>query len=421
MVMVRSVRLAMLGWTCFLTAFASTAGAQLPQVLPVSGVLSDSDGNPIEGETELILALYDRRSGGDPLYSERATVTPSNGRFSHYLGSGESAEQFDLAIFGGGSEFYLGIAIGGDEEATPRILIGSVPYAAYAGDAMTVGGKTPADFQPKLSGSCESNEAIQGFDETGGVQCATIQTPAGGTLTGIGTSPGSGLTGGCSSGTCQLGIDFDDLQRRAIGSCSGGQFMVSIGEDGMVQCVAGYRDSDAVAAMGAKANTNPLNHDRYTNAEAVAAMGTKANTNPLNHDRYTNAEAVAAMGTKGNSNPLNHDRYTNAEAVAAMGAKANSNPLNHDRMVCFQAVNDCTTNPCQAFCNDYDGPYGDTNDFMAVGGGCDLAAGGTLNESSLAMTPAGPFPASPTTSFNGWNCEGNGAADIQGTYVICCR
>lgn len=75
--------------------------------------------------------------------------------------------------------------------------------------------------------------------------------------------------------------------------------------------------AEVLAVMGPLANTNPHNHNRYTNTEAVAAMGAKANSNPLNHDRYTNTEAVAAMGAKANSNPLNHDRYTDLEAQAA--------------------------------------------------------------------------------------------------------
>ena len=58
-------------------------------------------------------------------------------------------------------------------------------------------------------------------------------------------------------------------------------------------------------------------HDKYTDAEAVSAMGAKADANPLNHDIYTDAEAVSAMGAKADANPLNHDIYTDAEAKAA--------------------------------------------------------------------------------------------------------
>ena len=65
-----------------------------------------------------------------------------------------------------------------------------------------------------------------------------------------------------------------------------------------------YADDDAVAAMGAKANTNALNHDRYADADATAAMGAAANGNPLNHNRYTDAEAITAVGTAGDGHSL---------------------------------------------------------------------------------------------------------------------
>lgn len=78
--------------------------------------------------------------------------------------------------------------------------------------------------------------------------------------------------------------------------------------------------AEIIAIMGPLANSNPLNHTRYTDAEAVLAMGAKANANPLNHDRYTDTEAVAAMGVLGNANPLNHNRYADAEALAAVMA-----------------------------------------------------------------------------------------------------
>ena len=81
-------------------------------------------------------------------------------------------------------------------------------------------------------------------------------------------------------------------------------------------------DAEAVTAMGAKANANPLNHLRFTDAEATTAMGVVGNANPLNHLRFTNADAVTAMGVEDNANPLNHVRYTDAEVVTAVRAKA---------------------------------------------------------------------------------------------------
>lgn len=63
-----------------------------------------------------------------------------------------------------------------------------------------------------------------------------------------------------------------------------------------------------------------VHHAKYTDAEAVAAMGAKANDNPLNHDRAE--EWGATEHTAIGNNAPHHARYTDAEAVAAVGAVA---------------------------------------------------------------------------------------------------
>ena len=70
-------------------------------------------------------------------------------------------------------------------------------------------------------------------------------------------------------------------------------------------------------------------HARYTNGEAVAAMGAKADVNPLHHDKA--AEWGATEHTAIGDAAPHHAKYTNAEAVTAMGAKADGNPLHHDK------------------------------------------------------------------------------------------
>ena len=103
-----------------------------------------------------------------------------------------------------------------------------------------------------------------------------------------------------------------------------------------------YTDADAVDAMGIKANSNALNHDRYTDAEASAAAPVQADDARLTDARtptsHGNAQhsatfvdaagAVAAMNAKGDNNPLNHDRYTDGEAQSALSdhTGSTSNP-----------------------------------------------------------------------------------------------
>jgi len=113
---------------------------------------------------------------------------------------------------------------------------------------------------------------------------------------------------------------------------------------------ARYTNGEAVAAMGAKADVNPLHHDKA--AEWGATEHTAIGDAAPHHAKYTNAEAVTAMGAKADGNPLHHDKaaewgatehtaigdaaphhakYTDANAVTAMGAKADGNPLHHDK------------------------------------------------------------------------------------------
>ena len=74
--------------------------------------------------------------------------------------------------------------------------------------------------------------------------------------------------------------------------------------------------------MGVHAANVSAHHIRYTDAEAVSAMGAIGDSNPLNHNRYTDAEAVTAMGAIGDSNPLNHNRYTDAEVSVLIAIHA---------------------------------------------------------------------------------------------------
>jgi len=76
--------------------------------------------------------------------------------------------------------------------------------------------------------------------------------------------------------------------------------------------------------------TDKLNPSNIIGTPAFSHSSLSNVTTSQHHVKYTDAEAVTAMGAKGDANPLNHDRYTDAEAVTAMGAKADANPLNHD-------------------------------------------------------------------------------------------
>lgn len=71
--------------------------------------------------------------------------------------------------------------------------------------------------------------------------------------------------------------------------------------------------------LGAGAAELTLVGQQLTLAEVLTpAEHTTIGDSSPHHVRYADSEAVSAMGVKGDSNPLNHDRYTNAEALAAV-------------------------------------------------------------------------------------------------------
>ena len=100
------------------------------------GRLFASDGEPMSGQTTLDFRLYDAETGGDPIWSEEiVTDLDDSGFYSLELG-GES-NPIDAATLQG-EVIYLGLAVNGAEELTPRLKVTAVPYAIWAEKATAV-------------------------------------------------------------------------------------------------------------------------------------------------------------------------------------------------------------------------------------------------------------------------------------------
>ncbi len=125
----------------FLLFIATSAGAQAPETITYQGRLVDVSGIPTTTPQSVVFAIYDDPSGGSPMWTETLTITPdAMGVFTVELGTiaALTAELFD------GNKRYLGLAIGGDSEMSPRQWLTSVPYAISAGnvpDSAIVTGK----------------------------------------------------------------------------------------------------------------------------------------------------------------------------------------------------------------------------------------------------------------------------------------
>ena len=101
--------------------------AETATLLQYQGRLSDpGTGSAVaDGRYTMTLRLYDRPSGGTPLWTEVKDVPVQNGLFSTVLGG---TSTLDRGLFDGRA-LWLGVKVGADAEATPRQQVLPVAYA----------------------------------------------------------------------------------------------------------------------------------------------------------------------------------------------------------------------------------------------------------------------------------------------------
>jgi hypothetical protein len=109
--------------------FFSTAvnAQQVHKTISHQGVLLDNNGDPVEDDTYIFsFRIYADSSGGSALWESDRILTVSDGTFNAQLGSEESLDlPFD-------QQYWVGVAIDGGSELSPRLPLSSVPYAMYA-------------------------------------------------------------------------------------------------------------------------------------------------------------------------------------------------------------------------------------------------------------------------------------------------
>ncbi len=111
---------------------AAPAAAEVPSALIHEGRLYDAAGAPVNVPLDLEFTLYDDADGGRAVWSERHEgVAFDDGYFAVALG-----EEAPLREALAGGARYLGIRVGDDEEMSPRLAVGSVPYALVCEDVV---------------------------------------------------------------------------------------------------------------------------------------------------------------------------------------------------------------------------------------------------------------------------------------------
>lgn len=131
--------LASAGILAAVSSLSGATSAVVPPGMTQQGRLLDSEGTPVTGEVTFTFTIYDEATEGNVLWTAEQEITLDDGYFSTRLGG--SGAPFPASLFDG-SDRFLGVAVGADDEMTPRQTLGSVPYAHMANNVN--GDITPA-------------------------------------------------------------------------------------------------------------------------------------------------------------------------------------------------------------------------------------------------------------------------------------
>lgn len=140
-------------------AIASPIWGQVPQTMSYQGILTDASGGLVaDGNYSLTFRIYDASTGGNQLWTEtQASVSVSKGIFSVILGSiSPLSVPFDKS-------YWLGVAVGGGSELSPRITLTASPYSLNArsiADNAVTGGKIASGQVVKSLNSLTDNVTL---------------------------------------------------------------------------------------------------------------------------------------------------------------------------------------------------------------------------------------------------------------------
>lgn len=178
-----------------LAAVGSLSGATsavVPPGITQQGRLLDSDGEPVTGEVTFTFTIYDEATEGNELWSGEQEITLDDGYFSTRLGT--SGDAFPDDLFDG-SDRFLGVTVGSDDEMTPRQTLGSVPYAHMANNVngdITPASVTVNGVEVVTADGAVPATVIQGFSDL-----MTVVTGDDNDITATASCPsGSFATGG---------------------------------------------------------------------------------------------------------------------------------------------------------------------------------------------------------------------------------
>lgn len=159
------------GLSAIVLAACAAAMAQVPDLITYQGALSSDSGNPANGRFAMSFAMYGRKTGGVPKWSQSLNVPVRDGVFTVLLGG--SAAPLPVGLAGCR---YLEVSVGGTP-LLPRQRLTSVLYALEAANSARLEGLSAADLRDasKLTGTLREARLPQNAIDTGEIQDESIQ------------------------------------------------------------------------------------------------------------------------------------------------------------------------------------------------------------------------------------------------------
>jgi hypothetical protein len=183
-----SVTLSVFNVAMVLSASPGTPVA-VPTTIGFEGFLADSNGQPLTtGTYSITFSIYNVATGGTALWSETKQVQVTSGLYATTLGTTNNPVFLNSL----NDVRWIGVAVSGGAEVTPRTQILSVPFAINADSANKVQGVA---LNGMIAAFASASGCPEGWTEYTNARGRTIVgAPSGGTIGGtVGNLPLSNL------------------------------------------------------------------------------------------------------------------------------------------------------------------------------------------------------------------------------------